>query len=216
MLCRKHQLGPKSLIQVCEGQVSALPADLRRWPGATAKVVDLQAVLNRPPESVDVLSTRCLFSSRDALKDGGGMVEDELRMLGATVAPNGVWHFMEALPAEQPVHWLFTFFPELWAVAVMQGLPLHHLCKLMQQIGFVCEVKRHRFYQPVTLAAALAMAEARPGLLRRLDDQTYQQGLARLSQAVAAQGAEYPAGSETTVVEIWAQKVVKQAKAREG
>ncbi len=78
----------------------------------------------------------------------------------------------------------------------------------LRAAGFAPQVARQGFYQPVSLGAALALAERRTGLLAGLSDADFAQGLVQLRQAVAERGAAHLVGSEVALVEVWAVKNV--------
>ena len=82
----------------------------------------------------------------------------------------------------------------------------------MQTLGFVLEVKRHVYYQPVTLGMALELTNQRQGALAQLDGQLYEQGSETLKLAVVNQGANQVLGSETAIVEVWASKTPSEQK----
>ncbi len=76
----------------------------------------------------------------------------------------------------------------------------------LREAGFGVKLKEHSFYQPISLAAAHAIAQQRPGLLASLSDDAYQKGLARLAAEAAGRGAATWIGSEFTLVEVLAVK----------
>ena len=77
---------------------------------------------------------------------------------------------------------------------------------MLREVGFGVKLKEHSFYQPVSLGAAHAIAQQRPGLLATLSDDAYQKGLERLATEAASRGAATLIGSEFTLVEILAVK----------
>ncbi len=77
---------------------------------------------------------------------------------------------------------------------------------LLWEAGFGVKLKEHSFYQLVSLGAAYAIAQQRPGLLATLSDEAYQRGLERLAAECRARGAATQLGSEFALVEILAVK----------
>ena len=67
-------------------------------------------------------------------------------------------------------------------------------------------LQEHAFYQPVSLAAAYALAGRQSGVLATLADDAYQKGMALLAAAVHTQGGQTLIGSEVTLVEVAAVK----------
>jgi len=58
----------------------------------------------------------------------------------------------------------------------------------------------------VQLGAALVISQQWPGLPARLPDEAYQHGVEKLEQAVTQHDMEHVIGSETALIEVWAQK----------
>ncbi len=207
--CREIGGKPRRLVQAVLPGRPSLPADVRRHAGASSEVLPLDEVLRCLPESIDVLATDQVMG----IKLEEGSLEQQVY---ERMSSYGIWYRAEIPFADMPAHWVFTFFPEIWEVARTQDLSLHQIFGRLQAAGFTCEVKRHLYYQPVRLGAALEIAERRPGLLGKLEDLVFQRGLARLKQAVEEHGADHLRGSEMTLVEVWAQKAFKAPKAKEG
>jgi hypothetical protein len=105
-----------------------------------------------------------------------------------------------------PAHWIFTYFPEAWAQARPSGWTTHKIYGILREAGFGLVLQEHAFYQPISLAAAYALAGRRTGILATLEDDAYQKGMALLAAAVHTQGGEILIGSEVTLVEVAAVK----------
>ena len=206
--CRESGGTPVRFVQAVASERPGLPADLRKRAGATGEALPLEEILCRPPESIDVLATDQILATK--------LDEPPLEQrVYERLSPGGVWYLAELLLADMPAHWVYTFFPETWELARTRGLSLHTLYEHLQKAGFTSEVKRHLYYQPVRLGTALEIALKRPGPLGRLEEVLYQAGVARLNQAVKEHGPDHLLGSEMSLVEIWAQKIIKKAKAKE-
>jgi len=205
-LCKQAGASPEMLIQVASTDRPPLPADVRKWQDTISKVQSFDEVARRQEESVDVLTTQMLLWDNATRADHRRETDALLGQMCNLLTACGVWYMAEVLPAEMPAHWVYTYFPEAWTWARRQTLDLHALYGRLQAQGVASEVKRHVWYQPVRLGTALEIARQRPGLLARLSDPSYQEGIERLERAVMHQGAEHVIGSEVALIEIWAQK----------
>jgi site-specific DNA recombinase len=200
-LCKARGLELGTVVQIKSPDLSALPMDLRRWPQAAAAALSWSDARAHAPESADMLVSQFDVWPGSPANDPNPLIADAHRLL----KPGGVWYFQEVLPLDMPAHWLYRYFPAAWELARKRAWGLHGLYTRLQGVGFTAEVKRHLFYQPVTAGAALAIAQIRPGLLARLPDGVYQQGLETLRQAAESKPDD-PFGFEVALAEIWAQK----------
>jgi site-specific DNA recombinase len=179
--------------------VPAAEVDRRKWGDVTLERLTLEAALALPPEGLACVETPL------AVRDQADLVALASRVYGV-LAPNGYWHFVAPMPASMPAHWVFTYFPEAWTHARTAGWTPHKIYGVLREAGFGIVLQEHAFYQPVSLAAAYALAGRRTGILAHLEDDAYQKGMALLAAAVHAQGGETLIGSEVTLVEVAAVK----------
>jgi len=129
-----------------------------------------------------------------------------LPQVQALLEPGGYWRFVDLMPPAMPAHWIFTYFPDAWVCVRDTLWTSYKLSTVLREAGFGVKLKERSFYQPVSLAAAHAIAQQRPGLLATLSDDVYQKGVERLAEESHARGAATLIGSEFTLVEILAVK----------
>lgn len=173
--------------------------DRRKWGEVTLQALTLEEALALPADSLACLDTPLAVGDQAGLAALAGRVH-------AVLAPKGYWHFVGLMPASMPAHWVFTYFPEAWAQARASGWTPHKIYGVLREAGFGVVLQEHAFYQPVSLAAAYALAGGRGGILATLADDAYQRGMAQLAAAVRAQGGQALIGSEVTLVEVAAVK----------
>lgn len=196
---------PEMLIQVTAPGRGLLPADLRKWPLASANSLPLVEILRRPEESADVLVSQFLIGDRVLAASDPDQATFLVQMAGL-LTQGGVWYMQELLPLDMPSHWVYQFFPEAWPKMRRRAISLHTLYTSLQTAGFQPEVKRQVWQQPVSLEAALSIAREHQGLLAMLSEQEYDQGIKQLETLIRQKGADHPVGSEVAMAEIWAQK----------
>ena len=179
--------------------IPAAEVDRRKWGDVTLQALTLEEALALPADALACLDTPL------AVQDQAGLVALAGRV-HAVLAPNGYWLFVDLMPASMPAHWVFTYFPEAWAQVRAAGWTPHKIYGVLRETGFGLVLQEHAFYQPVSLAAAYALAGQRTGILATLADEAYQKGMALLAAAVRAQGSGTLIGSELTLVEVAAVK----------
>ena len=170
-----------------------LPMDLRKWPGVTGDLLTEIGLQTLPPASLDVLV------SQFALYKNG---HDQAAHLAESLRPGGVWYFMELLPLDCPGHWLYHALPPAWEHLKRDQWTLYALYNRLQEMGLTVTLKRHAFSQPVSVIAARAALEPRPGILRGLASSAFTAAFSRLK--------ENHIPSEFTIIEGWAQKRQEQ------
>lgn len=179
--------------------IPAAEVDRRKWGDVTLQALTLEEALALPADALACLDTPLAVGDQAGLVALAGRVQ-------AVLAPNGYWHFVDLMPASMPAHWVFTYFPEAWAQARAAAWTPHKIYGILRETGFGLVLQEHAFYQPVSLAAAYALAGQRNGVLATLADEAYQKGMALLAAAVRAQGGGTLIGSELTLVEAAAVK----------
>lgn len=179
--------------------VPAAEVDRRKWGNVTLQACTLEEALALPPDSLACLDTPLAVGDQMGLEALAGRVY-------AVLEPSGYWHFVDLMPSSMPAHWLFTYFPEAWMQVRAQAWTSHKVYGVLRAAGFGLMLQEHVFYQPISLAAAQAIAGQRAGILAALADEAYEKGMARLAAAVREQGGETLIGSEVTLVEIAAVK----------
>jgi len=186
-------------VAVPRAGVPELVVDPRKWPDITLRTLSLAEALALPAGSLACLDTPLALARQAEFAA-------LLPKVRALLEPGGYWRLVDVMLPAMPAHWVFTCFPDAW-VYVRDAVWTSYKCSnVLRENGFGVKLKERSFYQPVSLAAAHAIACQRQGILATLSDEAYQKGLARLAAAVRDRGATTLIGSEFTLVEILAVK----------
>jgi site-specific DNA recombinase len=186
-------------LDVTRPGVPPLRLDTRWWPEARLEHVSLTAALAERAAEVMFLYTPLQLQAHPERDD---LIAAAYRCL----APHGTWHAVEIVPEAMPAHWLFHYFPETWAYVQEHYWSPYRIYNRVQKAGFQVEQEERTLYQPVRLRTALAIAQRRPGVLEQLPEPLYQEGVARLTDAIAQRGPEAELNSELTLVVVRAGK----------
>lgn len=189
----------QSVVQVPHPGVPPWRVDARKWADVVLRTVPWEDIGQVPEASVYILRTPLRLQQAP---DRAAVLQEARRLL----ATGGLWYLVDLVPTSMPAHWAFTFFPGLWEVAREQAWDTRTLYVALREAGFQAKVRERAFYQPVTLAAARALARARAGWLAHLSEEAYQEGLARLDAAIEQEGEEAVVGSEVVLVVAYAWK----------
>ena len=188
-----------AVVAVPRAGVPELVVDHRKWPDVTLRSLSLPEALALPADSLACLDTPLALA-------GPAEFVTLLPQVYALLEPGGYWRIVDLMLPAMPAHWVFTCFPEAWTHVRDVLWSSYKFSHALREAGFGIKLKEHSYYQPVSLAAAHAIARQRPGLLATLSDEAYQQGLARLAHEIRDRGAGTLIGSEFTLVEILAVK----------
>ncbi len=186
-------------VTVSHPGVPAAEVDRRKWGDVALQARTLAEALALPAGSLACLDTPLGVGDQAELEALAGRVY-------AVLEPNGYWHFIDLMPSSMPAHWLFTYFPDLWTAVRGAAWTPHKIFSVLREAGFGLVLQEHAFYQPVSLAAAYALAGRRTGMLATLAEDLYQHGMEKLAAAVREQGGQTVIGSEVTLVEVAAVK----------
>ncbi len=187
------------VVAVPHAGVPGLVVDHRKWPEVTLRNLPLGEAVTLPAGSVACLDTPLILGNQAEFTALLPQVREVLE-------DGGYWRLVDLMLPAMPAHWVFTYFPEVWAYVCDTVWSSYKFNALLREAGFGVRLKEHSFYQPVSLGAAYAIAQQRPGLLATLSDEAYQRGLERLAAECGARGAATQLGSEFTLVEILAVK----------
>ncbi len=188
-----------AVVAIPRAGVPDLVVDHRKWPDVILRTLSLSETLALPAGSLACLDTPLALASQ------AGFAE-LVPQVRALLEPGGYWRFVDLMLPAMPAHWVFTYFPEAWVHVRDTLWTSYKFSTVLREAGFGVKLKERSFYQPVSLAAAHAIAQQRSGLLVSLSDDLYQKGLDRLADEVRDRGAETQIGSEFTLVEILAVK----------
>ncbi len=188
-----------AVVAVPRAGVPDLVVDPRKWPDVTLRRLTLPEALALPAGSLACLDTPLAMASQAEFVE-------LLPQVYALLEPGGYWRFVDLMPPAMPAHWVFTYFPDAWVYVRDTLWTSYKFSTALREAGFGVKLREHSFYQPISLAAAHAIAQQRPGLLASLSDDAYQKGLARLAAEAAGRGAATLIGSEFTLVEVLAVK----------
>jgi hypothetical protein len=202
--CKPSQDQPTWVTQICLPGQSPLPADLHKWQSAKDRIITLDDLSKSEPASTDVMVMR-LGLWQNLLNSTQGLGLDALTNIAQQLKPGGVLYWVDVLPLELPAHWVFHFFPKAWEWVRIHSKSMHAVNKSLLT-DFKTQIKSHVSYQPVQLDTALSIAERREGLLAKLTDEVYVDGLTRLGQVVTDKGVNDLVASEVGYLEVWAQK----------
>lgn len=202
---RRTERDPEMVVQIRCKDREDIPFDLRKWPMATGVDLSLKDFLNRPEDSIDVLISQ--FPLWDQTLASGVIGLDELMKLAhQKLSPGGVWYFVDIAPLDMPAHWVFRYFPKAWEWCKAHTWDTHQIYSHLQGAGFSVELKRKTSYQPVSLAAAVQIAGHPKGMLNTILQDETEDGLAALRNKQLGRDHRVTIPSETTVLEVWAQK----------
>jgi len=138
--------------------------------------------------------------------------EELIAKVWERMKPGGMWYLSELLPLDMPAHWVYRYFPSSWEWVKAHTWHLYMLFNRLQNQGFLTEVKRHMFYQPILLRIAVDIASSRPGPLAHLSDAQYNVGMAALEREIEEKGGDFNLGSEFNIVEAWSQKPIGEGE----
>jgi hypothetical protein len=138
--------------------------------------------------------------------------EDTIAQVWQRMKPGGMWYLAELLPQDMPAHWVYRYFPSTWEWIKAHTWHLYMLYNRLRSQGFITDVKRHMFYQPVSLRVAERIANRRSGLLAHLSDTQFNEGMAVLQREIEEKGSDFLLGSEFNIVEAWAQKPIEEGE----
>jgi len=209
---RKTGIVAEKVYQVITPERSALPVDLRRWPQASHEKISPQELLDQPQEHIDMLITQYLLWDHMI---GNQLPEDTIAQVWQRMKPGGMWYLTELLPQDMPAHWVYRYFPSAWEWVKAHTWHLYMLYNRLRNQGFLTEVKRHMFYQPISVRIAENVASSRPGPLAHLSDAQYNEGMAALEREIEEKGDDFLLGSEFNIVEAWAQKPIEEGSKEE-
>ncbi len=205
--CKEGGIEPEMVVQCLSPGRELLPVDTGQWPLAAEYTLSEEEILARPRESIDVLATQ--FWLWDQVVAGQSDQADILLAHAyRALTEGGVWYMQELLPLEMPAHWVFDYFPEAWRWARYQSWNFHTFYTSLQAAGFTPEATRHVYAQPISLGVALEIAQDRPGILAFLSDRHFTLGLERVGQVISERDPFHLIGSDVTLIEVWAQKIV--------
>ncbi len=174
------------LQQVIFDGMQPLPADTRKWPGASAETLTMASAGQPPTETADVLVVLYPFWRQFMGKEGFTLAES-IRQWRSVLAPGSVLYVQALLPLDAPAHWVYQVFPEAWHWLKPRAWGLYHLYNAFRALDWVnLEVKRHVFIQPVAANTALAVARQPHPFWGKLPAKVYAQGLAALEAHGAA------------------------------
>lgn len=201
VLRRRRQAGHEGGVvgAVAAPGVPRLRLDHRRWPAVQLRELTLAEALALPAGTLAVLDTPLGVAHQAEFLAALPRVQEVL-------ATGGYWRLVLALPGAMPAHWVYTYFPEAWGYVSSDLWDSARYYNALREAGFGVLLREHRFYQAVSVAAAQALAQRRPGLLGLLAEAAYAQGMRRLAAEAERRGAEALVGSEFTLVEILAVK----------
>jgi hypothetical protein len=137
------------------------------------------------------------------------MPKELLENVWQLIKPGGMWYLTEILPQDMPASWVYRYFPSIWQWVKSHSWNLYALYNHLCNQGFHTEVKRHMFYQPITLRVVADLAERRSEAFAHISVAQYDEGMKAIQQEIKEKGDEYLLGSEFSVVEVWAQKPVE-------
>ena len=178
--------------------IPAAEVDRRKWGDVSLQALTLEEALALPADALGLPGhpAGCAGSGGS----GGARWPGPCRAGAERILALSV----ELMPASMPAHWVFTYFPEAWAQARAAGwTPRTRSYGVLRENGFGLVLQEHAFDQPVSLAAAYALAGRRAGILATLADDAYQKGHgAAAPRRCNAQGrSDTLIGSEVTLVE---------------
>jgi DNA invertase Pin-like site-specific DNA recombinase len=206
---RETGIVAEKVCQIITPERSELPVDLRRWPQTNHEKISLQELFEQPREHMDMLITQYLLWDHMIANQ---LPEDLIAQVWERMKPGGMWYLTELLLQDMPAHWVYRYFPSSWEWAKAHTWNLYMLYNRLRSQGFLTEVKRHMFYQPVSLRIADNIASKRTGPLANLSDAQYNEGMAAIQREIEAKGSEYLLGSEFNIVEAWAQKPIEEGE----
>ena len=182
----------------CTG-VPTIDLDSRKWPEVSLRSLSLDTALALPAGSLACLDTPLVAPSQTRF-------EELLPRIHALLEQGGYWRFVDLMPPAMPAHWVFTYFPDAWGYVRGSVWTSYKFYNVLREAGFGVKLKEHSYYQPVSLAAAHAIAARREGILATLSDEAYQNGQESLAAEARGRGSGTLIGSEFTLVEILAVK----------
>jgi site-specific DNA recombinase len=197
------------VLEVAHPGVPTLLLDTRKWEHVTLEQRSLEQALALPEGTVAYLETPLALQAHP---DRAALVDRVVQLLER----QGYWHVYDLLPASMPAHWLYTYFPDTWSLALGAYWTAYQFYQALRKKGLHVRQQEHTFYQPVSLSAALEIAQGRAGPLGLLNDPAYQAGLDRLAAEVEERGGETLIGSEVTLVEVTALKGEPPPRRRRG
>ena len=206
---RKIGIVAEKVYQVITPERPILPVDLRRWSKASHETISPQELIDQPHEHMDLLITQYQLWDHMVANQ---LPEELIAQVWQRMKPGGIWYLTELLPQDMPAHWVYRYFPSTWEWAKAHTWHLYMLYNRLQNHGFLTEVKRHMFYQPISLRIAEEVASSRPGPLVHLSDAQYNEGMADLEREIEEKGDDFSIGSEFNIVEAWVQKPIEEGE----
>ena len=204
---RKAGIVTQNVVDVPHPGYPPLLTDPRKWPDVTVETYAWRG--NAPPKlrfangSVTFLHTPFAYQMSEHKV---AWINEAERLL----AVGGQWHLLDVMPEHMPGYWLFRFFRKTGEMirATAQGLSALYLA--LQERGWNVTLKRQTYYQPISVQAALQIAQdrARSPWLSNLLDADYKDGLKRLKEIASEQGKEALLPSHISLVEGIAERKV--------
>jgi hypothetical protein len=193
----EEPLGP--VVKLRNPRVPSLKVDIRHWPEVDIEsVTDLSELEDG---SVGFLWTP--FALQRA-ENKAELVVDVKRVLDK----GGRWAFVDVLPASMSGHWVYNYFSDAWENDTGLTWDAFDLYNELRGAGFEVELERTTLQRAVAREVALEMVQQRQWCpqLTILPDDTYQEGLTALRDALQNDGDEAPEISELTIVQVTAEK----------
>ena len=206
---RQTGIAVEKVYQIITPERPVLPVDLRRWSKASHETISPQELIDIPQENMDLLITQYQLWDHMVANQ---LPEELIAQVWERMKPGGMWYLSELLPQDMPAHWVYRYFPSSWEWVKAYTWHLYMLFNRLQNQGFLTGVKRHMFYQPISLRIAVDIASSRPGPLAHLSDAQYNVGMAALEREIEEKGGDFNLGSEFNIVEAWSQKPVEEGE----
>ena len=206
---RKTGIAAEKVYQIITPERPVLPVDLRRWSQADHETISPQELIDLPHERMDMLITQYQLWDHMIANQ---LPEDMIAQVWGRMKPGGIWYLTELLPQDVPAHWVYRYFPSSWEWVKAHTWHLYMLYNRLRNQGFLTEVKRHVFYQPVSLRIVENIASSRPGPLEYLSDAQYNGGMAAIQREIEEKGSDFLLGSEFNIVEAWAQRPIEEGE----
>lgn len=201
---RQAQQAVRTIVELGNPGYPQLRLDERKWPGLSiirfTQASD-ELLESLQPGSVSLLYAPCFLTDKP-------YPDRWFERVAQILEPGGCWTLIEVLPGGMPGHWLYRFFPETWDIQKERTLSPISLYQGLQKQDFIVEWTQRSYYQAVSGAVALAIAEQRSAssLLSSLPDECYEMGLTRLRTAITEKGVQSLLASQFCLVEVKAQQ----------